>query len=594
MKIAAKPKLKWEYIVPISIFSSLAPLITRLKVIEISDETTMLLGGGNNIYNDFFSYNKMVVIILSLIIAFSIYIFRGTCKQDLKSDKFNIWISTYFLTIILSLLLSNYKNTAFIGLPGRYEGTFVLIAYIFMFFFTIYTIDDKLQVDLIIRILFLSCLIICSIGIFQYMGYDFFKTSIGKKILLPLEYRNIADELQFCFGKYAIYSTLNNTNYVGSYSALLLPIITTKLYIEEKKTNKILYGLFLLLVIVNWFGCNSRAGYLGVLTAFIVLVIGFRKEIIKNWKSTSLILLSLILTFALLNKFSDGKIKNRFIYLKEDVKKVFSGDANISKTLDIKIDENKLIFKYGEVILNVEANEQGIIFLDKENKPIQTKYNLETGALILEDERYEGFNVKILNDGIGNVLQINKGWKFNFHVSEKGFEILNKDGIPIELKDPPHIGFEGKENLGSSRGYIYSRSLPLLKDTILIGHGADTYIFYFPQDDIVGKANYMANPYIVVDKPHNMYLQMAINTGIVSLIAFLAMIVIYTIRTIKALKKSKEYGYYEFMSVAILASVWGYLVAGLFNDSVVSIAPVFWTLWGLGMAINTRMKKAIN
>ena len=35
----------------------------------------------------------------------------------------------------------------------------------------------------------------------------------------------------------------------------------------------------------------------------------------------------------------------------------------------------------------------------------------------------------------------------------------------------------------------------------------------------------------------------------------------------------------------------GYAVAGLANDSVISVAPVFWALLGLGVGINIKLKR---
>ena len=36
----------------------------------------------------------------------------------------------------------------------------------------------------------------------------------------------------------------------------------------------------------------------------------------------------------------------------------------------------------------------------------------------------------------------------------------------------------------------------------------------------------------------------------------------------------------------------GYLAAGMFNDSIVSVAPVFWILLGVGAALNTINRRA--
>ena len=42
------------------------------------------------------------------------------------------------------------------------------------------------------------------------------------------------------------------------------------------------------------------------------------------------------------------------------------------------------------------------------------------------------------------------------------------------------------------------------------------------------------------------------------------------------------------MAVAIMVAVVGYLVTGIANDSTVAVAPLFWAMLGLGMAINRR------
>ena len=71
----------------------------------------------------------------------------------------------------------------------------------------------------------------------------------------------------------------------------------------------------------------------------------------------------------------------------------------------------------------------------------------------------------------------------------------------------------------SNRGYIWSRSIPMIKNTIFLGHGPDTFLFYFPQYEYDAKVKWTGTPMMIVDKPHNMFIQTAINTGLISLIA---------------------------------------------------------------------------
>lgn len=72
------------------------------------------------------------------------------------------------------------------------------------------------------------------------------------------------------------------------------------------------------------------------------------------------------------------------------------------------------------------------------------------------------------------------------------------------------------------RGYIWSRTIPILPDYLVLGAGPDCFLYEFPQDDILGKLYAYGTGSIVVDKPHNLYLQIFVNEGGIALLAFLA------------------------------------------------------------------------
>ena len=164
---------------------------------------------------------------------------------------------------------------------------------------------------------------------------------------------------------------------------------------------------------------------------------------------------------------------------------------------------------------------------------------------------------------------------------------------PVEAE---HIGFEGKEKLGSSRGYIWSRTIPLLKDCLLTGYGADTFAYVFPQNDVLAKyyaySDFHEGFYVTVDKPHNLYLQIFYGNGLIALIAFLTICVFYLVDSLRLYALRREYRPEQIMGAAVMLGVVGYLAAGLFNDSVVHVAPVFWILIGVGAALNTINRRA--
>jgi len=164
--------------------------------------------------------------------------------------------------------------------------------------------------------------------------------------------------------------------------------------------------------------------------------------------------------------------------------------------------------------------------------------------------------------------------------------VLRKTDYPDKLDI-----FDGRERFASSRGYIWSRTIPMLKDTMLIGHGPDTYAIEFPQYDYVGKLNAFPNHRMIVDKPHNMYLQIGVNTGVVSLLALLALYLMYFIDSMKIYFKRDINSFLDYVGVGAFVGIMAYLAAGMFNDQIISVAPLFYSMVGLGLAVNRLLKK---
>lgn len=108
------------------------------------------------------------------------------------------------------------------------------------------------------------------------------------------------------------------------------------------------------------------------------------------------------------------------------------------------------------------------------------------------------------------------------------------DPKPVEA-----FGFEGREKMGSSRAYIWSISLPLLKHMIFAGYGPDTFAIYFPQYDYIGRLKAYGTTSIIVDKPHDLYIKNVINTGVLSLIALLVLFTGYFVQSVRVYSNNK-------------------------------------------------------
>jgi O-antigen ligase len=117
-----------------------------------------------------------------------------------------------------------------------------------------------------------------------------------------------------------------------------------------------------------------------------------------------------------------------------------------------------------------------------------------------------------------------------------------------------------------------------------LGHGPDTFALYFPNQD-----PYRIYTMLFIDKPHNMYLQFWLNLGGVATLAFLAMVILHCIRTFRILRQSHPTGELYVLSLGLFAGWFAYLLAAFFYDSAVSVAPTFWIMFGLSMAMNEAL-----
>jgi O-antigen ligase len=175
-----------------------------------------------------------------------------------------------------------------------------------------------------------------------------------------------------------------------------------------------------------------------------------------------------------------------------------------------------------------------------------------------------------------------------------GFKMRGSGGVPGVTEYPERLELLDKyEKFATNRGYIWSRSIPMLRETILIGHGPDSYAMEFPQKDYVGKMNAYRNASIIVDKPHNMFIQIGINTGVISVLALLAVFLMYFIDSVKLYWKRDMTTFLDCMGVGCVTAMISYLGAGFFNDQIISVAPLFYVVVGLGIAINTLVKNQV-
>ncbi len=141
-------------------------------------------------------------------------------------------------------------------------------------------------------------------------------------------------------------------------------------------------------------------------------------------------------------------------------------------------------------------------------------------------------------------------------------------GILYEIYELLNGNFE--DNFGTYRIFLWKRTIPLIPEFPLIGSGPDTFAIRFMAkytQDIAA-----IGPLTINDTAANVYLTMAINTGIIGLLTYLSFIFFNLKEGIK-----KMNGYSAILLIAIIC----FLIQDFFNLWLVIVTPIFWLLLGL-------------
>lgn len=614
------------HMIPIACFAALVILVVRMHAYSRPMSQFFWTDGlDDEVITDFFSYNKMVLICVAAGIALLMALFRVTTQSlSFKRTYAYIPIAVYSVFVIISYVCSQYKEFALWGWNDRFEGTIPLLCYMVMLILVINSVNTEENIRQVIVPIAISATILSIIGLTQALDHDFFRTIMGQKLLVPnlalegggttwqaIEGAAAAGEqyLQFTFNNKEIYQTVYNINYVSFYLTLLVPLyvmVFIRAFRDKEVTivKKVLIGVLIALLIYNLIGSQSSGGYLGIGVAFILALILFNKQLLKWIKPIIVVFLIIALVMvATVDRWwpeLSGAVKSVLGIAVED-----QIEDNGNPTIDYIITGSNTVtmsLNGEELIVAIETQDDvitGINACDKDGNVIDLVATGEAGYFDIDDPRFkDDAQIVVAYDGTMYFIQIITGdtpWSF---VSENGemyyYVPVTKRLTKIDKIEA--VGFANNLGFGSGRGWIWSRSIPLLKHTIIKGYGADTYCAVFPQNDYAAKwstnHNDPTNLFLIVDKPHNMYLHAGICTGCISLVALLALYGIYLVQSFKLFwKRDLENDFVCFAGAGTFLGVTGFLVSGLVDDSTVSVMPLFYTMLGMGIAINMIIKR---
>lgn len=581
---------------PILLVLAILPLITIIHTYDngISDKPWGLDSATSY---DFFLYYKSRLLMILGVAAAALMGYRLVHKDQGNFANKDAWmhllpIGVYGIFSLASALFSTHVREAFWGGYEQFEGVLAVLAYIVTFLFVYGYVQTERVVTWLLHALILGSLAVSVLGAFQAVGLDWIKSDWAYPLLTP-ELAGQKINISLSFGRGMAYSTLYNPNYVGSYVAVALPV-TVALAIWSKnlffRCAATISGICQLIML---YASQSFTGFIGV-AGVVIIALVFLLPYAKRHLRISLgiaaacvaaLVVLLFVKPGLLDKFlsNDGSKSTYSIESIQTKKNSF-----IIKTASGRTIQGKTTPK--ESIYNVTLT-------DPSGKELSCEKNSRNHISIVE-KGYEDIRIVPSTVQIGKenpateeclkIYADNKSWTL---VRQDGKLLYyNLKGQTDRLREIDSFGFENNYDFATRRGYIWSRTLPMLPPTMLFGIGQDNFTFEFPNNDYVGKVNSSFDAQIIT-KPHNMYLQIWVQDGMPACLALIALYIMLAAATFKNCLGYGKKTFLEKMAVGILCGVSGYMIAGLANDATICVAPIFWILTALGFAINGMIRK---
>jgi O-antigen ligase len=583
---------KWLWVLPFFIGAGIVPAVVRGKVVRLYEKALELWQTQEGLTFDFFSYQKAVFLVYAGFIALALLIFKKV-KEGFSDNDYRpyfIPLAAYALFVILSTLFSPYPKTSLNGFHNRYEGMLMLLSYILLALAAMLVLDKEERIKTVLWFIAIPSFLVTGIGVLQFFRLDPFRSAIGQWFIMNARMYAQRDLFSVVFNPGHVYSTLFNPNYVGSYCALMIPVFCGLLMYEKKIWKKALLVIGLVFGIINIYGSRSTAGLVGLLafaalTAVFLLASRLRKHpaAIFSFMTVFAVAAGLFLFVNLTDYKGLGVIP--------DLKIEYRGD-NPDYIRDIQISGSAMVIDRVGGKIEVQNNMGKLSFYDDAKKPLDAHYY--NGKYTLADSRYSRMAFTISPDNMKLTVHVSPLSSFTVTMDAHNFyDFVGPLDKSVAMDRPASWFFDGYEKIGSGRGYIWSRSLPLMfTKRPLLGTGPDTYAYVFPQNDIIGKMNSgFDDNKILVDKPHNMYIQIGINTGLLSLLSIIVLFVVFIVQAFRLYWRAESKDSLFYLGMFLSAGCFGYMVTAFFNDSTVSVAPLFWVLFGCSVSIGHILKK---
>lgn len=596
------PQKKYSlvYLLPLIMILAIIPLLMHQYFFNTGlTQYDWYQGAGNT--SDLFLHVKMVwsYAMFITILCFMIYMFFS---EEIKPiwDRILIPILIYGGLTFLSALFSINRHYSFAGIYEQFEPVWMHLGYVILIYYAFFILYQEAAVKRLMPWFVAGITVMAAFGLLQAMGLDPLRTKWLQSLILIK--KEDVGKLRIIFEKGRTFMSLYNPNYVGGYVVLMVPILIALLLHTRKLGLRIFYGVLAAVLVFVLFASQSRAGILVLVATFLVMLLCMRKLFFQNWKLTTGIIVVAVAGFIGINMMNQNALWSR-------MQSMFSSSPQKYDLEYIEADKD-VVFGYrgNEIHFTADYEEASgtttFHVVDGDGREVASRLRSDNVYEITDErfpftyadtkgEEFKGFYVEIPRSGTGSDEKgPTRQWRFSnrYKPGDDSYYIKGAGASFFHIrKYEEGDGFLEKNYLlANKRGYIWARTLPLLKKYPFLGSGPDTFVIAYPNDDLVGQYN-SGHDVEVITRPHCMYLQIAVQTGIPSLIVFLVFFGWYLVRSLRLYWKQSYDSYMAKLGLAVMISILGYLVLGLTNDSCVVTSTIFFAMVGMGLGINRHV-----
>lgn len=567
-------------------------------------------------FYDAFNHGRATFLLCIGVLAAIIFVISLlTGSKKIAKDRLAGLFAVFAGIAALATFFSPVRELAVKGAQDSYQGLWIILCYVLLAMI-ISTPPAKTKDDM--GSLIGKYTVICAgvlvlsglVSILQYFGNNPFEWPWVRNLMAPSSL--LGNEKLFLSNGMA-YAFFGNPNYISSAVVLMMPFVMQG-FIKSQGIGRIVY---MFAGICGQVALLASCSLSGILLAPIVYFIVFYRYIRNKEASKNCLFFMAgigLVTLAFLAIPHQILDKREVIFSLVAWTLVFTGSWVVQKGsqtrlhrkilpviaalgilgvsvvgyqyishktdpgIDLAIREGNIQATFEDISVNIYARTGELEFRDGENRLLETVEN--NGIIQFKDLRYQKFEVEMKKIKEIQTMTL-KPFGARFFVLDNELRYMDISGTENTIDQPLYVGSKSTFTLGTGRGYIWQHVLPLIAKRPVLGYGPDTLVAIFPQNDPSSKYLVFQTPYMMVDKPHSLYLQYFFNYGLAGLVAFgvLLALVLKKLYELIWTKNDDEY------SLPVFTALVGYLAVGLVNDDHIFTASFLWVLVGLAVRL---------